>query len=352
MVTFDGNMVERVAALGAAHRSEHGRSAVIVGQEVADELIADLVKAQLKAERDRACRESENGNSTAGAAPASAAERSEQVEARRRQEREAERERRAHACAFNLELGVAVLKAFAKVRVDARVIQILSAIDFKNDLDAIATRGARYGFPGWPTEETTGRGKTKTTYLERYEAASRAHEFLAGATSASEIAGRCLALVVMAVLADEECVARSNRSMVSLHDYRPSSYSVPGLAEHGLPWRRQVVELVEGLAIERLPEHLTVRVRQERDRVRAEQEERAVQERAAEQADGTLRDRLAEMAPDERLEALREFGVEHRRHTERAHNLRQHILTLNGSGVEIAGESGVADDVVMATDQA
>jgi ParB/RepB/Spo0J family partition protein len=336
-VAFDGEMVERAVALGAAHRSEHGHSAVIVGQEVADELIAELVTAQLTAERARAeTRRGEAG--AAGGAAAPAAESKEQEEARRRQEREAERERRAHACSFNRELGVAVLKAFAKVRVDARVIQILSAIDFKNDLDDIAARGARYGFPGWPTENASGRGKAKTTYLERFEAAAKAREFLAGATSAAEIAGRCLALVAMAVLADEECVARSYRSMVSLHDYRPSSYSVPGTSENGLPWRRHVVELVEDLAIERLPEHLTARVREERERVRAEQEERAAQERAAEQADREMRGRLAEITPDERLEALREFGAEHGRHTERTHNLRQHIVTLNASQPETAGE--------------
>jgi hypothetical protein len=50
------------------------------------------------------------------------------------------------------------------------------------------------------------------------------------------------------------------------------------------------------LAIERLPEHLTVRVREERERVRTEQEERTTQERAAEQADPELDDRLAEIA--------------------------------------------------------
>ena len=331
-VTFDGEMVERAAALGAAHRSEHGHSAVIVGQEVADDLIAELVKAQLKAERARSRRERESAGAAAEVGEASAAAGSkEQEKARRRQEREAERERRAHACAFNLELGVAVLKAFAKVRVDARVIQILSAIDFKNDLDGIAARGARYGFPGWPTEDTGGRGKAKTTYLERYQAAAKAREFLAGATSAAEIAGRCLSLVVMAVLADEECVARSYRSMVSLHDYRPSSYSVPGMTETGVPWRRHVVELVEDLAIERLPEHLTARVRDERERLLAEQEERAAQERAAEQADSELRARLADMTPDERLDALREFGTQHGRHTEPTHSLREHILNLNAT---------------------
>ena len=99
------------------------------------------------------------------------AETEEQAKARRRAEREAELERRAAAVAFNLELGVAVLKTFAKVKLDARVLQVLTAVDFKDDLDALAARGARYGFPGWPVETTTAGGKAKTVYLERHQAA-------------------------------------------------------------------------------------------------------------------------------------------------------------------------------------
>ena len=127
------------------------------------------------------------------------AETEEQAKARRRAEREAELERRRAAVAFNLELGVAVVKAFAKVRLDERVLRVLTAVDFKDDLDALAARGARYGFPGWPVEETTAGGKAKTTYLERYQAHAKAREYLEGAKAPGEIAGRCLALVVMAV---------------------------------------------------------------------------------------------------------------------------------------------------------
>jgi hypothetical protein len=73
----------------------------------------------------------------------------------------------------------------------------------------------------------------------------------------------------MAVRGDETCVARSNGSMLSLHDYRPSSYQAPGSAERRLPWRRPVIELVEDLALERLPEHLTQTIREQRERDRS-----------------------------------------------------------------------------------
>jgi hypothetical protein len=45
----------------------------------------------------------------------------------------------------------------------ARLIDDLTALDFKDDLQAIAAR-ARYGFRGWPLEETTS-GKTKTAMI-------------------------------------------------------------------------------------------------------------------------------------------------------------------------------------------
>jgi hypothetical protein len=67
-----------------------------------------------------------------------------------------------------------VLKAFAKVRVDARLLRVLRAINVNDDFDAITARGARYGLPGWPVEETTSGGKTKTTCLERYQLRSKA----------------------------------------------------------------------------------------------------------------------------------------------------------------------------------
>jgi ParB/RepB/Spo0J family partition protein len=361
-VTIDADMVEQAGALGAGRRSEHGHDALIIGQDVADQLVADLLHRRLADERARARRAREHAPASADpdGAPdegvAAAAETEEQAAERRRAEREAERERRASAQAFNLELGIAVLKAFAKVRIDARVIKVLSAISFKDELTELAARGARYGFPGWPTEQTSPGGKPKTAYLERYQLAGKTNEFLAGAHSAQEIAGRSLALAVMAVLADEECVARSNRSMVSLHAYRPASYVVPGTQQHGLPWARDVVELIEELAIERLPEHLTAAVRERREREHAEREERETRERAADAAEQELRERLDTMTPDERLEALRAFTTEYDRHTERAHNLREHILNLNAAELPASPEgpsrdaaAADAEDIGMAT---
>ncbi len=347
-VPIDAEMIDQAASLGAAHRSEHGHSGLIVGQDVADQLVSDRIHALLKAERARARNQqaAASGAASADAAGTPEPESEEQAAERRRAERQAELDRRARAQAFNFELGIAVLKAFGKVRVDARVLRVLSAIDFNGELTELAARGARYGFPGWPTEETTAGGKAKVVYLERYKLARKANEFLAGAGNAAEIAGRCLALAIMAVMADEECVARSSRSMVSLHAYRPSSYTVPGTEAHGLPWASGVVGVLEELAIECLPEHLTAGLRERREQERADAEQRAERERAAAQADAELRERLAGMSADERLEALRDFTTEHGRTSVLAHNLREHVLNLN-SGEPLPATGPAATDASM-----
>jgi hypothetical protein len=77
-------------------------------------------------------------------------------------------------------------------------------------------RGARYGFPGWVSVEETKRG-TKRRYIEqRSDAQAKAIEYLEGAKAAGELAGRTLALLVMAVYAHEGAVAQSARAFPSV----------------------------------------------------------------------------------------------------------------------------------------
>lgn len=80
----------------------------------------------------------------------------------------------------------------------------------------------------------------------------KAREYLDGAKTLAEIAGRSLALIAMARFADEAAVANSHRSFYELH-----------VAANGLPWGSDVLELIDAVASERLPEHLTHRARDE-----------------------------------------------------------------------------------------
>jgi hypothetical protein len=100
-----------------------------------------------------------------------------------------------------------------RVKVDERTLKLLATVDVTGELGDLAMRGARYGFPGWIEETAQRDGNTKLVYIDqRAGAAQRARDFLAGAASAGEIAGRQLALVAMAVFADQDAVAKSNRS--------------------------------------------------------------------------------------------------------------------------------------------
>ena len=101
----------------------------------------------------------------------------------------------------------------------------------------------------------------------RSEAERRAVDYLAGARTAGEIAGRQLALLAMAVYADEDAVAMSSRSGHYL--------------QHKGPWAAESGELLDALARDQLPERIltalepTLKQRQEqRGRLAAELRER------------------------------------------------------------------------------
>jgi hypothetical protein len=98
----------------------------------------------------------------------------EEAAEHRRAEREVRKQAQEQAVAFNDELGAAVVKALGRLRVDERVVKILSAVDLHGELDKIALRGARYGFPGWVVHTETKTGKPKLDYAASGEARSKA----------------------------------------------------------------------------------------------------------------------------------------------------------------------------------
>lgn len=354
-IRFDAPAIAQAESLGALHSSPEGCSRIVVGQDVADQLAGDVLRRMLKTARAEARAEKQRRDeqgASVGASGESTTEAGkdtgEDERERRRAEREAEMERRAAAERHNDELGAAVYKTLGTVKPDARALKILAAVDFTpTEVDGLAALGMRYGYPGWVTEEP-GRGeRTKRVYLAGSELAAKVREYLDGADSAQAIVGRCLSIVVMAVLADEDCVARSNRAAHSLHPYRPS---FGGDGERGLPWQHETLTLVEDLALERLPDALTGPLRERR----AEAERQAVEaqeaERAAQADDEKLRSALGGMDPEQRLAELRAFQELHGHWTPRARELQAHVLHLNAGDAESnddAGEesSGTSDDM-------
>jgi len=310
-------MVEHAQRLGAAHRSTRSHSTLIVGADVAGELVATVIARRLKDERAHARREHERHQTTqdhggSGEAALSAGERADAEEERRRVERERERQARRDAEAYNDRLGTAVYKALSTVKIDADVVRVLTAVDLHGELEGIAMRGARYGFPDWVTTETTKNAKTKRTYLERPQALAKARDYLSGAQTPAQIAGRCLALVAMAVLADEDCVARSNRSGYSLHTYQRSPYATPGYGHSsGLAWTAQVTDLVEEICLKQLPAAVTDPLRTRREQHRAESAEREREAAAANAAYTELAARLPDLDVEAREQAIAAYEQEH-----------------------------------------
>jgi len=262
-IRFEHPEFDQADALGAAHKDRWGRPGLVVGQDVADQLASDcLVRALKRAREDKRRREqcaAQNAaNATApgadgtpaGTPQPTAEERAEQARAERAATLAARVEGQKHA----IELGSAVFKSMSRVKVDARVLRILTSIDVADRAVKLARAGARYGFPGWVTETEPQPGKAKRTYLDGKELADKTAEYLAGAKTDGEIAGRVLALLTMAVLLDEnKLVAQSNQTYET----------VRGGSE--LPWSRAALADLRDLAIDRLPEHLTVQLREQRD---------------------------------------------------------------------------------------
>ncbi|MCA1678891.1 MAG: hypothetical protein LC777_08090 [Actinobacteria bacterium] len=218
--------------LGAAHDVGRGMGTLITSQEVADQLASDAIAAALKEERARrreakrsAAQDGGEQAEPAGEAPEPVDEQAAKEERRRERER-AEEERRS-AVAHNMELGAQVAKLLAKVKLDERVVRIISAFGLASELDKVALRGARYGFPGWASEEQRRNGAVKHVYLDRGEAKQKARAFLEHASGPGEVAGRQIALLAMARYADEGAVAQSARAFYEL---------APG---RDLPWSRR-----------------------------------------------------------------------------------------------------------------
>ncbi|WP_196189465.1 ParB/RepB/Spo0J family partition protein [Conexibacter sp. W3-3-2] len=248
-LTFTRASFQTAAALNATLGEDY--RGLILGADVAAQLAADAIAdhvKDLKAQRQRTAELAQQAATDAASetpSPAQGEPDPAAAEAERKAQAAAEREQQAAeretACAFNDRLGRAMVDKLSRVKLDVDALRVVTTIDLAADLGDLALRGARYGFPGWVTEETTKGGKLKRTYLPNSsEAAARARDYLKGANTPGEHAGRCIALVVMAWFADERAVAQSNRSFKTV---RPS----------GTPWAAEIPEILERYAETALP---------------------------------------------------------------------------------------------------
>ena len=327
-VQFDGSDVAQARALGAAH-GENWHT-VIVGRDVAGQLVADYFARSVKELRKRAREERKlardthspaNGSSGSGAAdnPTGLARTSNGTaidpEEARRAEREAERQAREHATTFNLELGRGVFRALSRVRVDESVLKLLASVEIVGELADVAMRGARYGFPGWVSETTQRNGKTKYGYLEKPEAERRANGYLRGATKPGEIAGRQLALLAMATYADQNAIAASSRSW---HQVKASG-----------PWAVEADELLDNLATDNLPDGTLALLAPVLEKRKAEQQERSAARKAREQAVARLEgieERIGQLTIEELDQAERDLDAVWARWTPERTRLRDLIV--------------------------
>jgi ParB/RepB/Spo0J family partition protein len=283
-VSFDRELLDQALALNAAHLSANKTEALVVGVDVARQLASDLIERSLKTELKQAQDECENakrasatrphgagaGNAETGEAEVTQRPSDEEIEAGRKRALEEDRRLCDETIARNQRLGAALIKHVCKVRVDERALKILTAAPISADLAKIAARGARLAFPGWAELSTRKNGSTKAEYLDYLAGEAKAQEFLAGASTAAEMAGRTLALLAAARWAKEKhAVSASNASNYTLR--------FKGYSERGVPWQGEVEDLLDEILIEKLPPEVADPIREakeHREALRAEEERR------------------------------------------------------------------------------
>jgi hypothetical protein len=288
LVRFGHEELDQARALGAVHGENW--SQVIVGHEVADQLAADYIARCVKTQKANQRRQQTTPTQAdAGGDAAAGGEDAQAGQDARRAQREQEREQRAAATAFNLELGRAVYGTLSRVKVDERAIKLISSIDVTGQLSELAMRGARYGFPGWVGEATGKGGTVKYEYVDdRAELGRLAAAFLSGARATSELVGRQVALLAMAVYADQDAIATSRRCW---HHVTPRG-----------PWAGEFDELLDEIVVEKLPESMlaVLQPRIEQRRIAREQRDAERKERteALGRLDG-IEERMSGLSGDE-----------------------------------------------------
>lgn len=286
-VRFDHELLEQALALHAAELSANKSEAVIVGSDVACQLAGDYIskclavqrknaKADREADRRAGARqdslgEADGADAGDGEAKVIVPPSYEQIEAGRKRALEEDRRLRDETIAANQRLGAAVFKHLGRVKLDDRVLKILTAAPLSTDLGRIAARGARIAFPGWAELSTRANGSTKAEYLDLTTAERKAREYLLGAGSAGEIAGRALALLAAARWAKEKWAVTNKDATnftLQLDSFMP---------ERGMPWRSEAEDLLDDILIEKLPPEVSAPIREDKERreaVRAEEERR------------------------------------------------------------------------------
>lgn len=279
-VRFGREVAEQAARLQAAHASASGYEHLIVGDDVGNMLAAEHIRACLKVQRRNArqLREQQREQGSAAVPPGPGEQAQPETPEQAGERRRAEQAAREAAWNRNEALGAAIVKHLSKVRVDDRVLRILTAAPLDAKLGKIAERGARLGFPGWLTRAEGSNGTTKVTVLDGAAAEAKAREYLDGARSAPDVAGRALALLAMARWADESPLAQSRRSYFEL------SFGASWAGRTGVPWSAAAGELLDELLLERLPHDVAEPIRaavDERERQRDDERRRAAEPDAA-----------------------------------------------------------------------
>lgn len=262
-VTFGRDLTAQAGRLSATYDGANGQI-LIIGQDVADQLAGDAIAAQLREARAREERVLvEHRQQLAAATNGASAPGPDAKEKTKAVQREQDKQARRLALGYNESLGAAVVQAFARVKIDIRVLKILAAISFDRRLGDIAALGARYCLPFgyWQQSRRLDSGVVKIEIVDAAHCAEPARTWIEGARGQAELVGRLLTLAVLARFADQNALPNSRRAHSQLHSSHAGE----------LPWTTEVTDYIDDIAGELLPDHLTAHIlepkREERRRI-------------------------------------------------------------------------------------
>jgi ParB/RepB/Spo0J family partition protein len=320
-VHFESELLRQALALSAAHLSANESEAIIIGADIACQLASDDINRSLKEHRKHARHQQQaerrlaalhesprkqlDADGEPGEPAAIKPPTYEEIEAGRKRTLEEDRRLRDETIAANQRLGAALFKHLGRVKLDDRALKTLTAAPLASSLGQIAARGARLSFPGWAELSTRANGSTKAEYPSVTEAEAKARAFLLGASTATEIAGRSLALLAAARWAKEEwAITKSDRSNYQL---KLSSF----MSDQGVPWRNEAEDLLDDILIEKLPRDVSApitRAKEHREEQRAAEQQR---ERERDSAVAEFIKRAPTLTRDERQAAIALLRREH-----------------------------------------
>jgi len=242
-VDVSDDALERLVGQGLAVRSPAGGAWAYPGEWLFNEVEAAVTaQEQARAALQKSAAPTAPGTTASAAAPADQPSPSEVEAARSEREREAHARDLAHHA--NVILGERLsLQACAKLAEGVDAAKALAHFLVTDELKRLLERGQRYTDPAHVTETVAKNGTVKRKYELDDKATDELRDHIDAATTPAEAIAPVLRAMLLALHADEQVTAQSNRAYYSWPYGKWGDAGGSRSAKAGLEHLRDVVDL-------------------------------------------------------------------------------------------------------------